>query len=121
MEFKEWLDENNINITGEYWVVDGQVDNRDASGLGDYTHEGIAIEHVVHAYIDEVADLAEEIYDQYEGYFSRGIPDLNVLRQIEGALEEAIEDGHLKIQAQTRGYGQDQAQRDYHAPLSPKG
>jgi hypothetical protein len=64
MKFKKWLEWGSVNeIRGEYWIIDGFVDFADGD-VGDRNHEGIAIDHIVSQYADDVASLAEDLVDQ---------------------------------------------------------
>lgn len=49
-----------MNIRGEYWIIDGQVDFADGD-IGDQNHESIAINHVHSQFASQVENLAEEI------------------------------------------------------------
>ena len=58
-----WLNshmDEEVEIRGEYWVQNGQVDFADGD-VGDQNHEGIAIEHVVGKYADDVSSLADDL------------------------------------------------------------
>jgi hypothetical protein len=61
MRFREWFREWGSvgEIRGEYWIIDGSVDFADGD-VGDRNHEGIAIDYVVHSYVDAIQSLAEE-------------------------------------------------------------
>jgi hypothetical protein len=71
-----------VEIRGEYWVQNGQVDFADGD-IGDQNHEGIAIDHVVSKYADEVSSLADELNlghealdSGYNGYDSEAVSKL---------------------------------------------
>lgn len=95
LRFKEWLKlewGNPNDIRGEYWIIDGFIDFADGD-VGDRNHEGIAIDHVVGQYTDDVSNLAEELklpheidnYDEvdYEAF-------INTLGNIREKLEETM-------------------------------
>ncbi len=47
-------------IRGEFWIFNGSVQFADGD-VGDYNHEGLAIQHVFSAHIENIVDLAEEL------------------------------------------------------------
>lgn len=52
-------------IRGEYWIVDGDVQFADGD-IGDYTHEGLAIEHVFSQWSDTIYSLAQDYEIEFE-------------------------------------------------------
>jgi hypothetical protein len=65
--FRKWLEWGSPNdIRGEYWY-DGDMLHYADGDIGDQNHEGIAVEHVVSMYVDEIAELAEELELDFEG------------------------------------------------------
>lgn len=93
MNFKQWLEWGNPGeIRGEYWVIDGFVDFADGDVV-DKNHEGIAIEHVVSYYSENIVDLAEEMdieckIDTYGEIDTEKI--IKVLDEIRDKLVETI-------------------------------
>lgn len=92
MRFRKWFNEWNdsTEIRGEYWIIDGFVDFADGD-VGDRTHEGIAIDHVVGSYADAVQSVAEELgleveVERYGEIDSEAVQQ--ALQQIEEILEE---------------------------------
>lgn len=76
------------DISGEYWVIDGQVDFADGD-VGDRNHEMIAIDSIVSQYVDRVESLADELdiptdFHRYDEPDPEGIQQ--VLNQIHDAL-----------------------------------
>ncbi len=58
-----------VEIRGEYWVQNGQVDFADGD-IGDRNHEMLATEHVVHQYSSEIESLCDEYdlaHDDFDG------------------------------------------------------
>ncbi len=68
--FKMWHENYEETIRGEYWIIDGYVDFADGD-IGDRNHEMIAIEHLLHRYVDNITSLAEEMgieFDDPQGF-----------------------------------------------------
>lgn len=61
--------EEEVEIRGEYWVQNGSVDFADGD-IGDQNHEGIAIDHVVSRYADDVSSLADDLNLEHESFDS---------------------------------------------------
>ncbi len=76
----DYEDEDSVEIRGEYWIQDGNVDFADGN-IGDDNHESIAIRHIFYSYSDNVVSLAEELEleteSDYEGY--DGGPDIEAI------------------------------------------
>jgi len=59
--FLQYIESRGYNeIRGEFWINNGSIDFADGD-VGDYNHEGLAIQHVFHTHSDNVVDLAEEL------------------------------------------------------------
>ncbi|HEV3251223.1 MAG TPA: hypothetical protein VGZ71_09750, partial [Puia sp.] len=85
--FLEYLQEKELR--GEWWIVDGSTQFADAN-VGDYNHEGLAIEHVFHMFASNIIELAKEMEidaSKAERYGEYDTEELsNILHQIHEKL-----------------------------------
>ena len=91
------MNSETIEITGEYWIDDGNVQYADGD-IGDYNHEALAVQHVCHQFIDQLRDLAEELGVELDrnsnGHYDDENPDTeSVIREIKSHLEQTKMEG----------------------------
>ncbi len=84
--------EDDIEIRGEYWVIDGELDFADGD-VGDRNHEMIAIDHVFSNYSDAVENIADHYGIEHKDFENDGV-DVEAISDAISEIEEYLTTGH---------------------------
>lgn len=94
LKFKQWLEWGSpFDIRGEYWHNGDTLEYADGD-IGDFNHEGIAIQHVLSNYAEEIAELSEElgVEDNAEDLMTYGEVDFERIPEVLSSISEVLQE-----------------------------